>query len=98
MSVYVDELFNTRSLKSAKWQYNQSCHMRADTEEELHAMAAKIGLRQEWCQYPDNPVKRHYDLTATKRALAVKNGAISVTWREMVQKFSGERISDTVPD
>ena len=42
MAVYVDELFSTRSLKNANWQYNQSCHMKADTEEELHIMAAQI--------------------------------------------------------
>ncbi len=90
MAVYVDELFSTRSLKNAKWQYNQSCHMKADTEEELHALAAKIGLRRAWCQHPDNPVKRHYDLTASKRALAIQHGAVSLTWREMVQRTNAQ--------
>jgi Protein of unknown function (DUF4031) len=84
MTVYVDELFNTVGM-SAKWKYKQSCHMKADTEEELHAMAAKLGLKREWCQYPDNPIKRHYDLTASKRALALKYGAVPLTWREMAQ-------------
>jgi len=60
--------------------------MKADTEQELHDMAANIGLRREWCQYPGNPIKRHYDLTASKRALAIKQGAISLTWREMAQR------------
>ncbi len=85
MSVYVDELFNTAGM-SEKWRFKQSCHMPADTEAELHAMAAKLGLKREWCQYPDNPIRRHYDLTASKRALALKHSAVPLTWREMAQR------------
>ena len=84
MAVYVDELFNAAGM-SAKWKYRQSCHMKADTEEELHAMAAELGLRREWFQDHVNPAYRHYDLTASKRAQALQHGAISLTWREMAQ-------------
>lgn len=34
MSVYVDQLFNTRGL-SPHWPYPQACHMFADSVEEL---------------------------------------------------------------
>lgn len=53
------------------------CHMIADTEEELHAMADKIGVQRKWFQGD------HYDITKTKRALAVKAGAREITQRQL---------------
>lgn len=55
--------------------------MFADTIEELHAMAALIGLKREWFQEES---LKHYDLTASKRRLALRNGATEVTFEEMV--------------
>lgn len=47
------------------------CHMIADTEDELHAMAARLGLLRDWYQ------GNHYDLTPTKRGLAIQFGAVA---------------------
>lgn len=55
------------------------CHMGADTEEELHAMADAIGVHRKWYQGD------HYDICLTKRTLAVRLGAKEVTMREMVR-------------
>jgi hypothetical protein len=55
------------------------CHMWADTLAELHEMAAKIGMRREWFQPLSFP---HYDVSLSRRAAAVSNGAIEVTRRE----------------
>jgi hypothetical protein len=53
-----------------------SCHMFSDLgiagDEELHAMAAKIGLKRSWLHVTD---LRHYDLTAARRKLAIHFGA-----------------------
>lgn len=49
-------------------------HMWADTLDELHAMAARVGMKKEWFQ--DHRVLPHYDLVTTKRALAIKLGAV----------------------
>ena len=57
------------------------CHMLADTDEELHAMADKIGMSRRWHQYP-NSYRSHYDICLAKRALAVANGAREITMRE----------------
>ena len=78
MSVYVDELqvYSTR-LRFACW-----CHMMADTPEELHAMADRIGLKRRWFQ--DHVRHPHYDLVASKRVLALRHGALERTAREMV--------------
>jgi hypothetical protein len=51
----------------------QMGHMIADTPEELHLMADKIGLRREWFQPRSFP---HYDVSISRRNLAVKEGAI----------------------
>jgi len=67
MTVYVDDL---RTVKRSKmWPWLQSCHMFADTLDELHAMAEKVGMHPAWFQgHKELP---HYDLTPNKRAQAV---------------------------
>jgi hypothetical protein len=61
------------------------CHMIADSEDELHAMADTIGVARRWCQGD------HYDISLTKRALAVKAGAIEVTRRELGRRIIAKR-------
>lgn len=81
MSVYVDEL-NTYE---TKLRYKVWCHMTADSEDELHAMADLIGLKREWFQARTRTP--HYDLVPSKRALAVKHGAIEETGRARVRRI-----------
>lgn len=78
MSVYVDD---------AAWRYlgMRMCHMVADTHEELIEMARKIDIRERWIQAEGTP-KEHFDISHTKRTLAVKEGAIRITSRELVQR------------
>jgi hypothetical protein len=45
------------------------CHMIADSEAELHEMAAKIGIKRKWYQGD------HYDICKAKRTLAIELGA-----------------------
>ncbi|ADC73143.1 conserved hypothetical protein (plasmid) [Thioalkalivibrio sp. K90mix] len=60
------------------------CHMLADTEEELHAMAERIGLHRRWHQSPGT-WRSHYDVALARRELAVLHGAIEITRREAVR-------------
>lgn len=82
MSVYVDDLrrwgFKLRG-RSVK-----SCHMIADTLQELHQMAAAIGMKREWFQPVSFP---HYDLIASRRDLAVSRGAIQLDRRAFVMRM-----------
>ena len=59
------------------------CHMLADTPDELHAMADAIGMKRQWYQSPDKASFPHYDLSLTRRALAVAKGAKEVTRQEL---------------
>lgn len=87
--IYVDDMLlradvpNGRRQVRGKW-----CHMFGDSLDpaELHELAAKIGLLRKWFQHrPRAPWFDHYDVTMSKRALAVAAGAIQVTSREMVE-------------
>lgn len=54
-----------------------SCHLTTDGPiEELHAFAAKLGMRRSWFQ--QHPSAPHYDLTASKREKALQLGAVFV--------------------
>lgn len=79
MSVYVDPL------AYHGWRYRNmtimSCHLFADTVAELHAFAGRIGLKRAWFQGNKVP---HYDLTASKRALALLDGASNVDRNQAV--------------
>jgi hypothetical protein len=57
-------------------------HMVADSLDELHEMAEKIGVQRKWFQSGSTP---HYDVCQTKRKLAILCGAISVDKRGMVE-------------
>lgn len=74
MSCYVDKLrpFGWR----IRGRETMSCHLLADTLDELHVMAQSIGLKREWFQ--DKRSGKHYDLVPSKRAAAVAAGAIEL--------------------
>ncbi|MGH7131000.1 MAG: DUF4031 domain-containing protein [Phycisphaerales bacterium] len=86
MSVYVDPLLPW--VKCRRWPYDEVSHMFADTLEELHAMADRLGFRRSWFQ--NKPHLPHYDLTSGKRAQAVAYGAVQVDRRFLVN-FMNER-------
>lgn len=77
MSVYVDPRFNGGVWNCEGYMW---CHMRADSKEELHAFAKKIGRKRCWYHRGD-----HYDLTPSFRAKAVAAGAIEVTPEELLE-------------
>jgi hypothetical protein len=74
MTVYVDDM-------RAKLGRMVMCHMLADTDDELHAMADRIGVARRWHQGPPTH-DSHYDISLSKRALAVQAGAVEITYRQ----------------
>ncbi len=75
MSVYVDTM-------EADFGNMKMCHMWADSEEELFAMADKIGVQRKWVQGHKSAPKYagvswvHFDIAQSKKKLALKHGAI----------------------
>lgn len=54
-------------------------------EDELHEFAARLGLRRDWAQLRPKASAAHYDIVPTKRAMALKLGAVEVTGRDLVR-------------
>jgi hypothetical protein len=92
VAVYVDDASiparvpNGRVVHDSRWS-----HLFADTQKELHAFAAQLGLRRSYFQ-PGRPrgdgsasPHWHYDLTAGKRQRAISLGARPVTSREAIE-------------
>ena len=78
MSAYVDRLVRYG------WKWGPSCHLIADSLEELHAWAARLGMKRAWFQPASSP---HYDLTASRRESAVRLGAIELDRAGFVVKL-----------
>lgn len=78
MSVYIDNARNPfgRMIMA---------HMIADTELELHAMACRIGMKRAWFQCPPKASFPHYDVSLTRRRLALEYGAVEVDRRGLYQ-------------
>lgn len=68
MAVYVDD-------ERIPFGRMKMCHMLADDQGELLAMADKIGVARKWLQHPGKP-QEHFDICLSKRALALKHGAL----------------------
>lgn len=74
MAVYVDDM-------AAPYGRITMCHMIADSSAELLAMADRIGVARRWIQKPGT-ASEHFDIARSKRALAIREGAIEITWRQ----------------
>ena len=73
--VYVDKARN-------RFRGMIMCHMLADSVDELHAFAERIGMKREWYQPVSTP---HYDLSLTKRLEAISKGAIEIDNKKVVE-------------
>jgi len=78
VAVYVDKLVDYG------WRHGPSCHLIADSVDELIEFAVSMGMRSEWYQPKSSP---HFDLTADGRALAIEHGAIELDNRALVAKL-----------
>lgn len=63
--------------------------MFADSVDELHEFADKIGMRRQWFQDKKLP---HYDLTAKRRELALSMGAIEVDTAWVKQRLKDTKL------
>lgn len=85
MAVYVDNM-------RAPYGRLIMCHMLADTDDELHAMADRIGVARRWHQGD------HYDICLSKRALAVAAGAVEISMRQAGAMHARRRYTGVLGD
>lgn len=78
MAVYIDSY-------NASFGRMKMCHMIADTKDELLQMCDKIGVSRKWIQH-EGKWDEHFDICQSKKKLAILNGAIEITAKELVQK------------
>lgn len=89
MTVYVDDM-------RASFGRMVMCHMIADTDDELHAMAQRIGVHRRWWQSPAKSSGSHYDIALSKRALAVRHGAVQITLRQCAAMNRRRRLTGSL--
>ena len=82
MTVFVDDFRVPARVggRTAHWS-----HLTVEPDgdlNELHAFAARIGLKKSWFQGPPKHRHPHYDVTDSKRQEAIAAGAVAITWRE----------------
>lgn len=78
MTVYVDDM---HKFPMGRYGRMRMSHLIADTDDEMHAMADRIGVARRWFQRV--PSGNHYDIALSKRALAVEAGAVEITMKEL---------------
>jgi hypothetical protein len=85
LAVYVDQ-------PVWEWRERHWCHLLADSDEELHAFAAALGLKRAWFQHrEDMPWKDHYDIPDELRDEALRAGAVEVDLRFVAAHLRSRR-------
>lgn len=89
--IFVDPM--ARCMKTRTWRHREACHLFCDGDlDELHAFALLLGLRLKWFQGKSN--LPHYDLTRSKRDLAISLGALDAdrqTTGEWIRRWREKR-------
>lgn len=88
MTVYVDDMYR---YPMGEFRRMKMSHMVADTEEELHAMAAAIGIARRWYQGD------HYDISMSRRDMAIARGAVPIPLRVLGAMCSVRRKTGRLP-
>lgn len=73
------------------------CHMMADTTEELLGMVDKIGVQRKWIQ-DKGTSREHFDISLTKKKLALQHGAKEVGRKEITQLMFKKASAAKNPD
>jgi hypothetical protein len=91
MTVYVDNM-------AAEFGRMKMCHCWADTREELFAMMQKIDVKLKWFQRPPGvcdfgmPASwEHFDISVSKRKLAIAAGAVEVDMLTMAEHANKQK-------
>lgn len=92
MAVYVDDMY---TISLGNFGRMKMSHLMADSTEELLAVVDKIGVQRKWIQKEGNKLE-HFDISISKRKLAIKAGAIPVCMRRLA-RAAFQRESNNAP-
>ena len=100
MTIYVDDMRTPYQMKRWPFRKMLMSHMFCDpveNVEELHEMADMIGVSRQWFQWLKKQFP-HYGICQSKKALAIKYGAVETTRQEMVKivRARGEQITGEI--
>lgn len=76
MAVYVDNM-------QIEWRGRLWCHLVADSLEELHEFARRLGMRRAWFQHETSSYP-HYDITVESRIRALELGAFAGSRNQII--------------
>jgi hypothetical protein len=83
LTVYVDDW---RQRATVRDRVDRWSHLLGDEPEELHALAAALGIpRRGYQRHRRSAALNHYDVPESLRLRAIELGAVPVTWREMAR-------------
>ena len=85
MAVYVDDMY---LYEIGRYGHMKMSHLAADTTEELLDVVDRIGVARRWLQEPGGRGE-HFDISISKRRLAIQAGAVPITYREMSLWMAG---------
>jgi Protein of unknown function (DUF4031) len=74
------------------------CHLWADSLDELLAMVDAIGVQRKWLQQPPKASWVHFDIALSKKALAIKAGAVLTDKYGPVEHVARLRAASDNPD
>jgi hypothetical protein len=83
LTVYVDDWRQRATIRQREDRWS---HLLADDQEELHALAARLGIPpRAYQRHRRSAALNHYDLPESLRLAAIALGALPVTWRQMAR-------------
>jgi hypothetical protein len=95
LTVYVDDWRQRATIRQRDDRWS---HLLADDPDELHDMAARLGIPPRGYQHHRRSAAlNHYDLPESLRLLAIELGAVAVTWRQLARLTREWRRADTQP-
>jgi hypothetical protein len=81
LTVYVDDWRQRATIRQREDRWS---HLVADDPEELHDMAARLGIPEHGFQrHRRSSALNHYDVPESLRQQAIELGAVAITWREL---------------
>lgn len=70
------------------------CHCIADNQQELFEMMDKIGVNRKWVQDYNTP-REHFDISLSKKKLAIQFGAKEINMRELATITSNRKYNNS---